>query len=244
MYSFADEYPFRLEFFDLEIESIRTFNINSQLSINTKNKITIIPNTEAKKSNSSHVSIVNYLPKNTVIWAEDIKYTQGKLNDYYNKAINQYRHSTNDKTEDLNPVYLFTNGTDFTKEIQKFSIIENNERCFFKQVENIYIYTKSCNKKINKNFDLLRADLKRNKEKGLKNIILCSSSEQEERFNAIFENSKKEINYKCILFSLHTGFIDYSNKQAIYTDHQIFDRHHKFKSKQNSQISKQLQSNN
>ena len=230
VFSFADEYPFRLEFFDLEIESIRTFDINNQLSINTENKITIIPNTEAKKSNSSHVSIVNYLPINTVIWAEDINYTQGKLNDYYNKAINQYRNLTNNKTEYLDPVYLFTNGTDFTKEIQKFSIIENNERCFFKQVENINIFTTPITK-INKNFDLLRADLKRNKEKGLKNIILCSSSEQEERFNAIFDNSKEEINYKCILFSLHKGFIDYSNKQAIYTDHQIFDRHHKFKSK-------------
>ena len=229
VYSFADEYPFRLEFFDLELESIRTFDINSQLSINTKNKITIIPNTEAKKSISSHVSIVNYLPINTVIWAEDIKYTQGKLNDYYNKAINQYRDLTN-KTEYLDPVYLFTNGKDFTKEIQKFSIIENNERCFFKEVENINIYTTPITK-VNKNFDLLRADLKRNKEKGLKNIIMCSSSEQEERFNAIFKNSKEDINYKCILFSLHKGFIDYSNKQAIYTDHQIFDRHHKFKSK-------------
>ena len=65
VYSFADEYPFRLEFFDTEIESIRTFDINNQLSIGTKEKINIIPNTEAKKSVESQESLLEYLPKNT-----------------------------------------------------------------------------------------------------------------------------------------------------------------------------------
>ena len=81
VFSFADEHPYRIEFFDIEVESIRSFDINSQLSIDTRNKINIIPNTEAKKTLSRHVSFVNYLPKNAVIWAKDITYSKGILNE-------------------------------------------------------------------------------------------------------------------------------------------------------------------
>ena len=230
VYSFADEHPFRLEFFDTEIESIRTFDINSQLSVNTKNKITIIPNTEAKKSIESQVSILEYLPKNTIIWATDIKYSKGILDDYFNKAREQYKDTRESTIKYLSPEHLFTNGTIFTNEIQKFSIIENSSKCFFHAEKIIKVNTNPLTK-INKRFDLLKEDLKKNKKEGLQNIILCSSDEQEKRFKAIFEHNREELNYKCILFSLHEGFIDYTNKQAIYTDHQIFDRYHKFKSK-------------
>ena len=64
--------PIRVEFFDNEIESIRTFDINTQLSISKEVKITIVPNTEAKKNTNSQVSLLEYLPKNSVIWARDI----------------------------------------------------------------------------------------------------------------------------------------------------------------------------
>jgi transcription-repair coupling factor (superfamily II helicase) len=90
VYSFADENPFRIEFFDTEIESIRTFDINTQLSVSTESKITIIPNTEAKKSIESQVSFLEYLPKNSVIWTKDIKYSKGVLDDYFDRANEQY----------------------------------------------------------------------------------------------------------------------------------------------------------
>ena len=70
-----------------------------------------------------------------------------------------------------------------------------------------------------------------NSKKGIKNLMLCSSEEQEKRFDAIFENAEEEIQYKCIHFSLHQGFIDEDNKLAVYTDHQLFERHHRFVSK-------------
>ena len=230
IYSYADEYPYRLEFFDTEIESIRIFDINTQLSINQAEKITIIPNTEAKKSIVSQVSLLEYLPKSSVIWINDIKYTKGIIENYYDKATEQYNKISKSEIKHLDPEYLFTNAHGFIKEIYKFSIIENNTYSFFKNKEKIKINTTALTK-INKQFELLKEDLIRNYTKGLQNIILCSSDEQEERFNSIFEQTKQDINYKCVLFSLHEGFIDYTNKQAIYTDHQIFDRYHKFKSK-------------
>ena len=230
VYSFADEHPFRLEFFDIEIDSIRTFDINSQLSINTQNKVTIIPNTEAKKNSNSQVSLLEYLPKNAVIWTKDIYYTKGILEDYFSRAEEEFKKVVENATRHLSPEHLFTNAEDFTKELAAYSIIENSSKPYFNIDTCIHTNTTSLTK-INKQFDLLKEDLLKNKEGGLKNIILCSSDEQEERFNAIFKHSEEELNYKCVLFSLQEGFIDYTNKQAIYTDHQIFDRHHKFKSK-------------
>ena len=230
VYSFADEYPFILEFFDTEIESIRTFDINTQLSINAENKITIIPNTEAKKSLDAQVSVLEYLPKNSIIWAKDIAYTKGILDDYFKRANEEHKRIEESTIQHLSPKNLFTNGYEFTSELENFSIIETHQQSFFKSDEKIEINTTSLTK-INKQFDLLKEDLKKNQQEGLQNIILCSSDEQEERFNAIFKHSQEELSYQCILFSLHAGFIDYTNKQAIYTDHEIFDRHHKFKSK-------------
>ena len=230
VYSFADEYPFRLEFFDTIIESIRAFDINTQLSRKTENKITIIPNTEAKKNLGYQVSLLEYLPKNSIIWAKDIIYTKGVLDDYFKKAKLEYKKTEESTIQYLSPEYLFTNSNEFISELEHFSIIENNQQNFFKETEKIEVNTTSLTK-INKQFNLLKEDLKKNEKEGLQNIILCSSEEQEERFNAIFETSEEEFEYKCILFSLHAGFIDYTNNQAIYTDHEIFDRHHRFKAK-------------
>ncbi|MDB0027020.1 transcription-repair coupling factor [Flavobacteriales bacterium] len=230
VYSYADEYPFRLEFFDTEIESIRTFDVNTQLSLHFKDKITIIPNTEAKKSANTQVSFLEYLPSNSVIWTKDIKYTKGILTDYFARAEEEYQKIKESAIQHLDPKYLFTNGVDFSEELKKYCIIENANNTYFDSDKTIVVNTTSLTK-INKQFDLLKEDLLKNKGQGLQNIILCSSDEQEERFNAIFKHSELELNYKCILFSLHEGFIDFTNKQAIYTDHQIFDRHHKFKSK-------------
>jgi len=230
VYSYADEYPFRLEFFDTQIESIRTFDINTQLSINKEKSITIIPNTEAKKNTDSQVSLLEYMPKNSVIWAKDIQYTIGILNNYFSRAEEQYKKVAENTNRHLSPEFLFTNAESFATELAFYSIIENNTKTFFPSNDKIEVNTTSLTK-INKQFDLLREALIKHKKEGLNNIILCSSDEQEERFNAIFKHSEQELDYKCVLFPLHEGFIDYSNKQAIYTDHQIFDRHHKFKSK-------------
>ena len=230
IYSYADENPCRLEFFDTKIENIRSFNVNTQISINKEEKINIIPNTEAKKSINNQVCFLDYIPKNTIIWTSNIFYTKEVLDDYFTKAKEQYaKIKKNNTIQYLEPDFLFTNGRSFIKNLKKYVVVENTKNTFFKSIESISAKTSHLTK-INKQFDLLKEDLVKNNENGIQNIILCSSDEQEERFNAIFEHNK-DLSYRCILFSLHEGFIDFTNKQAIYTDHQIFNRHHRFKSR-------------
>ena len=230
VFSYADEYPYRIVFFDDEIESIRTFNINTQLSVDIIDKISIIPNTEAKKIEGKQVSILEYLPKSSIIWTEDCLYTIGILQQNFEKAETEFKKTHESKINYPSPNKIFTNANEFSNQLEDFRLINFGEHSIFKsqfeiQADSIPLTP------INKKFDLLISELINNQEKNYKNIILCSSEEQEKRFIQILENSEKEIIYTTISNSLHEGFIDNDNKIAIYTDHQIFDRHHRFKSK-------------
>ena len=231
VFSFADEYPFRIEFFDDEIESIRTFNINTQLSVDKREKISIIPNTEAKKVLEKQVSFLEYLPKNSTIWIEDIQHTLGILQQNFEKVENEFKKlSTEFEKYKINPHDIFTNANEFTNLLDKFRTINfsssNIFEADFKIQSNIIPLTP-----INKKFDMLFNELISFQEIGYQNIIICSSQEQKERFDQIIENEPKEIHINTIVGNLHEGFIDHDNKISIYTDHQIFNRHHKFRSK-------------
>ena len=230
VFSYADEHPFRIEFFDIEVESIRTFDINSQLSIDAKNKINIVPNTEAKKTDSKHVSFLNYLPNNAIIWTKDIAYSQGILADYFEKANAHFQELEESGIDHQEPEDLFTSGEHFGTQLEEYTTIEFGNSNYFTAAKKIACRTQP-HRVFNKQFDLLKSDLIANSQKGIKNIILCSSEEQENRFQAIFENAEEDLQYQCIHFSLHKGFIDEDNKLAVYTDHQLFERHHRFVSK-------------
>lgn len=230
VFSYADEFPYRIEFHDIEVESIRLFNINSQLSISLKKKVDIVPNTEAKYTRSEHVSFLDYLPKNSVLWIKDIGYTQGILSEYFIKADDYVRAEKKDGKKIREPEEIFSSGKEFCKELDKYIIIQFGNINFFKD-----IIVLKCNTLphpvFNKKFDLLKSNLIENSKRNIRNIILCSSEEQEDRFHSIFTNSTEKIDYQCIKFSLHDGFIDNDNNLAVYTDHQLFERYHRFVSK-------------
>ncbi|MGY8987062.1 MAG: transcription-repair coupling factor [Flavobacteriales bacterium] len=230
VFSYADENPFRIEFSDDEIESIRSFNINTQLSIENKNKVSIIPNTETKKIESKQVSILEYLPKNSVIWINDSQLTLGTLEQNFEKAEIEFQKLKDNPIAQLSPENIFTNGSEFGSELEEFKVIEFGNNIIFSK-DTIIKVNNSPLTVINKQFDLLISELLENQKKEYKNLILCSSEEQENRFKSILENSEKEIFCQNINLSLHEGFIDHDNKIAIYTDHQIFNRHHRFTSK-------------
>ncbi|MBT7895704.1 MAG: transcription-repair coupling factor [Flavobacteriales bacterium] len=227
VFSYANEYPFRIEFFEDKIESIRTFDINTQLSISIKNKIVIVPNTEAKKISKKQVSLIEYLPKNAIVWIKDVSFTKAILNEYYQKSVKHFNELKN--TQHIHPENLFTDGGSFIKKINGHKIIELGKP-FFKPQKTIQL---NCSPLItfNKNIDLLIERLRENTLNNIKNLILCSSKEQENRFHNIFEDKFDISQVDLIQISIHEGFADHNNQIEIFTDHQIFNRHHKFKSK-------------
>ena len=130
VFSFADENPFRIEFFDDEIESIRTFNINTQLSIEQRDKISIIPNTEAKKAEEKQVSILEYLPKSSTTWTEDSLYTIGILEQNFEKALQEFDKGKKNITQ-ICPEKIFTNGSEFSSQLEEFKIVEFGNNIIF-----------------------------------------------------------------------------------------------------------------
>jgi transcription-repair coupling factor (superfamily II helicase) len=230
VFSFSNDNPYRIEFFGNEVDSIRTFDVETQLSIETKNKISIIPNVENKFLDENRESFLDYINDKTVLCIQNTESILSQLDSLFEKANEAYEKLSKD-IKHASPEELFINSKSFLKKAVHFSIIEIGSQTFFDCDKKIDFNTKP-QPSFNKQFDLLLSDLSENHFNGIKNYLFCSSENQANRFHDIFndidESENKSDKYKTIVFSLYQGFVDEENQIACYTDHQIFERYHKF----------------
>ncbi len=239
VFSFSDEHPFRIEFFGDEVESIRKFNINTQLSIKELKKLSIIPNVENKEMLEQRVSFLNYLSSEACIWIKDLDYCSAKLNKLYLKACEAYQ-KMNGEINHLKPEELFINGKSLSIAISQYTNVSFTDKTIDKEGIN---FNTALQPSFNKQFKLIIDHFKEMSEQGYENLILCSSQKQEERFRSIVEKQEeeeKEVRYNTLLLPVHEGFIDHHNKILCYTDHQLFERYHKFKLKTTQQYKKTI----
>ncbi|MFL2563616.1 MAG: transcription-repair coupling factor [Flavobacteriales bacterium] len=237
VFSFSNEHPYRIEFFGDEVESIRSFNINTQLSIQEVKKLNIIPNVEDKGITESRISFMNYLGNNAHIWIKDKTFCNAQLDKLYQKAEESYK-DIKGEIKHLNPQELFINSKVFSSVIQDFQIVSfgmHNEDDS-KEIQ----FESTFQPSFNKQFDLIIEHFKQKTEEGYNNIILCSNIKQEERFKNIFEKIDANFRFTTMRLPLHEGFIDHQNKILCYTDHQLFERYHKFKLKSAKQYKKTI----
>lgn len=228
VFSFSNEHPYRIEFFGDEVESIRSFNINSQLSVLEVKKLNILPNVENKDILEERIPFMLYLEKNASVWIDDQDLCEGQLDKLYLKAFDAY-DNIKGEVKHITPNELFINAKVFKNSINAFKTIYFGLSSI-KNIETIDFNT-SFQASFNKQFDLIISHFNEKTEEGYQNIIMCSSQKQEERFNSIFEKIEGEFTFNTMLLPLHSGFIDHENKLLCYTDHQLFERYHKFKLK-------------
>ncbi|OJX52928.1 MAG: transcription-repair coupling factor [Flavobacterium sp. 38-13] len=232
VFSFSNENPFRIEFFGNEVDSIRTFDVETQLSIEKQKKITIIPNVENKFFQENRESFLNYINEKTVLFIQNTELLFSKLDQLYGKAKEIFG-SMQSTVNHIAPEELFLNQEAFIKKALDFTIAEISPRAIFKTQKTFEFHILP-QPSFNKQFDLLLNNLNDNHFNGYKNFIFCSNEQQTKRFHDIFEsldeanseNIRKQ--YHTIVFPLYQGFIDEENQTACYTDHQIFERYHKF----------------
>ena len=234
IFSFGNEMPYRVELFGQEVESIRTFDPVSQLSDKKISRVTIIPNIQTHFSTEQKVDFFEILPQNTIFWIKNVELAKEILLELQEKAADIEGHEEQDKPHPLNiegegKAYL--NAAKFLDYLQGFHILENGNK-FYLKAENAVSYNIKAQPAFNKNFTLLIEDLKQNQEKGFKNFLFTDGPKQVERFYQIFEDLDAEIEFYPLVKSLHSGFIDEDLKLVCYTDHQIFDRYHKYNLKQ------------
>jgi len=229
VFSFSHDQPYRIEFFGDEIESIRLFDIESQLSIESLKKIQLVPNVENKSLMESRESFFDYISPESIIWTKNLDLSARRLDELHEKSVEAFKELIGDFKR-AEPSELFIKGEGLKNKIEAFPVVEFGPQNFFSPAFSLQIEA-SAQPSFNKKFDLLVADFKKNNEAGRQNFLLCINAKQVERFEAIFEDIGQEVKYQPIIHSLHAGFVDRAAGWVVYTDHEIFERYQKFRLK-------------
>lgn len=236
IYSFGNEHPYRIELFGNEIESIRTFDTVSQLSLKNIEQVSIVPNIQTHFTNEKKTSVFEALPPNTVVWVKDGQAIIDLLDNLMKKAeaIAQKGITHLQEKHPLRegkPAEVFVSVADFLQGIKRFHLVEFGKNTFFRAEEKLE-FNAQPQPSFNKNFNFLINDLKTNSHNQISNFIFAENPKQIERFYAIFEDLKADAQFVPIYCGIHSGFIDKDLKIACYTDHQIFNRYHKYNLRQ------------
>ncbi|RMG84851.1 MAG: transcription-repair coupling factor [Bacteroidetes bacterium] len=232
IFSYANEYPYRVELFDVEVESIRTFDPMTQLSVRNISKVSIVPNINTRFSDSEKVSLIKVLRPGAAIWVENPQILLEKLTICGEKAA-EFASSVMVTDEgDLAQIFrdrAFIEPHELVESLEPFHLISLSgglsKMAFPKKIN----FDAKPQPTFNKNFQLLIEDLRKNEKAGIENYIFSENPKQIERFYAIFEDLGANIHFHPVVKAIHQGFVDKDLKIACYTDHQIFQRFHKYK---------------
>ena len=232
VFSFSNEHPYRIEFFGDEVESIRTFDPVTQLSLQAMNRISLLSNVQSRQINDTRISFLEYIPPKTVVWIQDMKFAQDSIDNEFERASQVFEKFEKDH-ENISPDQLLLDGKTFLRQLLNFQTVEFGGRSA--RPESIALsFDQKPQPSFNKNFDLLTKDLLEKTTAGYTNLILSDNPKQSERLYTIFEDihtakpEQEKARFVPITMSLSEGFIDNTVKLLCYTDHQIFNRYHKF----------------
>lgn len=230
VFSFSHDEPYRIEFFGNDIESIRTFDVETQLSTGSSRKITIIPNVEDKFLHEQRGSFLKYIPPETIVFLKNRELLYGRLDLLFDKATKAFAELSGEIRQSQ-PEELFVNATSTKKQLTDFCVAEFGSSATVLEDEKVnerFTFKTRPQPAFNKKFDLLIDNLKQNHSKGYDNYIFCATEQQAQRFHDIFDELDAEIHYKTLVLPIYQGFLDEDLKIACYTDHQIFERYHRF----------------
>jgi transcription-repair coupling factor (superfamily II helicase) len=242
IYSYGNEKPYRIELFGNDVDSIRIFDPETQLSERKLMQVNIIPNVDTQFETGDKVSLFEFLPENTIVWMEHWHFTKERLElqeedlEIFFKVQEDNKdrkdvHEEEDDTKILKDVKPedFVKASTIEEQLQSRHVVE-----FYKN--NFSSFEISFNTRtqpsFNRNFEMLIADLKSWEKKGYELYLFAENPRQLERLHSIFEDLKAEIHFTPVPIAIHRGFIDEDLKVVCYTDHQIFQRYHKYKVKQ------------
>ena len=235
VFSFANEHPYRIEFFGDDVESIRTFDPLTQLSLKNLERLTIIPNVQGKLLIESRESFLDYFftaqhkDSGNVIWIADIESAGALIGKEFDAAQQAYEIKTEESpVRHLTANEQYIGEEDFRKEILRFSLVEFGGRFLLPDATEIR-FDFSPQPSFQKNFDLVTQTLAKNTAEGYRNVIFTDSAKQAERLHSIFDDIGRKLEYTPIVHSVHEGFADHDLKIACYTDHQVFERYHRFR---------------
>lgn len=251
VFSYASEVPYRITLFGNEIESIRTFDIETQLSREKVKDFELVSNMNFSVT-GTRVPLFELLPKDSLVVSSDLFSSVQKIKNLYEKAVEKYETLSKD-IQHTPPAEMFLSDDLFLSDLLRFRTADFGHVSAYKTpVAEIRLH-QTPQPSFHKNFEMLAADLLSKKEEGYDVWISFSSDKQKERLESIFnelrasgeaedifsEGTEKGL-FRSFRSELHEGFVDTDHKISVYTDHQIFDRFQRYKAKNSFAKSEQL----
>ncbi len=236
VFSFSSDLPYRISFFGDEIESIRSFKPADQLSVKNLNRISLMPDIQDSIQTEKREPLLQYLPERTLVWIDEAEFCADRIQKQFG-AVRKAYNELDGEVEHLRPEELFDQKEGFLSDLKAFRIIETGIKASFSQKE-IRFNTRP-QPSFNKNFDFLLKHLHENHQLRIQTLICSANQRQLKRIEQIFEDlrekemSEESTPYKSLKIDLHEGFEDDDLKLALFTDHQIFDRYHRFRLRDN-----------
>jgi len=227
VFSFSNDTPYRIEFFSDVVESIRTFDVETQLSLQQVSSVVIIPNIESKVAGEQRTSFLSLLPEETLIFVEDFELFAPKWEKMYQKAQEAFA-ALKGEIAHLPPEELFCNAQEGLRDFAQRYVVRVNPHNPQEIVGKGVSFAMRPQPSFNKRFELLLEHFKEKYNEGYTNYICCVSAQQAQRFLDIFEELHQQVPCELLELSLSEGFTDTANKINCYTDHQILERYHKF----------------
>lgn len=225
IYSFSSEYPYRVDFFGDDIDSIRTFEVQTQLSLSKKEAISIVP--ELKHTRQTHESFLRFLPDSSVLVMRDVTYLCESVERIYEAGFSAQAAMEQDATGEQkvwDRETTLVRGELFRCEIVDFRWVEKKAA----ESDVVIHFHTSPQPVFHKNFDLVYSTMAHYQDEGYMLHVLADSLKQTERLKTIFQDQGRELPFRAVEHTLHGGFVDADFKVCCFTDHQIFDRFHKY----------------
>ena len=226
VFSYANGLPFRLELFGDEIESIRTFNPETQLSVEARPQVSIIPNVQTKLLQEKREAFFDFLPHTACLWLKDVRQTLDVVTELFDKAEANFQQMLGEgggMQIVSKPADLFESGKNFKKSLDEFAVVEFGKRFYFKNADT-FQFTAKPQPSFNKEFPRMAKNLRENQLRDFTTIIAADTVRQADRLRTIFDEIDNNVQFQHLLMALREGYVDEQLGLAIYTDHQLFER--------------------
>lgn len=227
VYSFASELPYRIDFFGDEIDSIRTFEVETQLSTEKKTTVSIVP--ELASASGSDICFLDFIPRQTVLFIKDFLWLRERIQTVRDEALSPQALTAyeGEQTELMNLEKKLVDGSEFTVKALEFKRVDFGHKPTGTPQATLEFNT-SIQLIFHKNFDMVASVLTEYLQRNYKLYICSDSMKQTDRLRDIFKERGDRISFEPVDRTLHEGFVDHTLKCCIFTDHQIFDRFHKY----------------
>ncbi|MBF6609598.1 MAG: transcription-repair coupling factor [Chryseobacterium sp.] len=237
VFSYANEEPYRITFFGSEVESIKTFDIETQLSKEQIKQFQLVSNMNYTVSGSKD-SFFDLFKTDSFIVSKNAFLGEKKIREFYEKAEINFEKLTKELKHQTREE-LFISEEILVENLQKFKWIDFTSQAL-RNSQTPILLNQTQQPGFHKNFELLAEDLKDKRDRNYDTWISFTSEKQKDRLESILEELNHEVSFKSFRSELHEGFVDPQLKISVYTDHQIFDRYQRFQAKNTFAKSEQL----